>query len=37
MRDDSLPSGGIALDAGTFGGGNLQVSFDNLSVTGSTP
>lgn len=37
LNDSSLSSGSIALDAGTFGGGNLQVSFDNLSVTGSTP
>lgn len=33
LSDPTFNSGGIALDAGTFGGGNLQVSFDNLAVT----
>ena len=33
LTDPTFSSGGIALDAGTFGGGNLQVSFDNLVVT----
>jgi len=33
LSDPTFSSGGIALDAGTFGGGNLQVSFDNLAVT----
>ncbi len=33
LSDATFNSGGIALDAGTFGGGNLQVSFDNLAVT----
>lgn len=33
LTDDSPVSGAIALDAGTFGGGNLQVSFDNLTIT----
>lgn len=36
--DDPAYSGGtIGLDAGTFGGGNLQVSFDNLSITAGNP
>lgn len=35
--DEGLSAGGIALDAGTFGGGDLQVSFDNLSITPGTP
>ncbi|CUS02253.2 conserved protein of unknown function [Candidatus Promineifilum breve] len=35
--DDTLAAGGIALDAGTFGGGDLQVSFDNLTITPGTP
>ena len=33
LSDPTFGSGGIAFDAGTFGGGNLQVSFDNLAVT----
>ncbi len=33
LSDPTFNSGGIALDAATFGGGNLQVSFDNLAVT----
>ncbi len=33
LSDPTLSNGGIALDAGTFGGGNLQVSFDNVAVT----
>ena len=37
VNDSTFSSGGIALDAGTFGGGNLQVSFDNLSITSVTP
>jgi hypothetical protein len=37
VSDTSLASGRIALDAGTFGGGNLQVSFDNLSITRDAP
>jgi hypothetical protein len=30
--DDSYSAGNIALDAGTFDGGGIQVSFDNLAV-----
>lgn len=37
VTDASLIEGAIGLDAGTFGGGNLQVAFDNLRITGSTP
>lgn len=37
LTDPSFSSGAIAFDAGTFGGSNLQVSFDNLNVTGTTP
>lgn len=37
VNDSTFNSGGIALDAGTFGGGNLQVSFDNLSITSVVP
>lgn len=33
LNDDAPASGAIALDAGTFGGGNLQVSFDDLTIT----
>lgn len=33
LTDEAFRSGSIALDAGTFGGGNLQVSFDNLAIT----
>ena len=33
LSDPTFSSGAIALDAGTFGGGNLQVSFDNVAVT----
>lgn len=35
VNDSTYAGGSIALDAGTFGGGNLQVSFDNLSITTS--
>lgn len=37
VTDASLIEGAIGLDAGTFGGGNLQVAFDNLRITGSAP
>ncbi len=37
VTDTTLIDGFIGLDAGTFGGGNLQVSFDNLRITGSAP
>lgn len=33
LVDDAPTVGSIALDAGTFGGDNLQVSFDNLTIT----
>ena len=33
VNDASLSSGQVALDAGSFGGETLQVSFDNLTVT----
>lgn len=35
VTDDTYSSGTIALDAGTFAGTNLQVSFDDLVVYGS--
>jgi hypothetical protein len=37
VADETLAAGGVALDAGTFGGGDLQVSFDNLTITPGTP
>lgn len=37
LTDTTLAGGAVGLDAGTFGGGNLQVSFDNLSITSGTP
>ncbi len=37
VTDATLIDGAIGLDAGTFGGGNLQVSFDNLRITGDAP
>ncbi len=37
VTDTTFIDGAIGLDAGTFGGGNLQVSFDNLHVTGDAP
>jgi hypothetical protein len=37
VTDSGYSGGAIALDAGTFGGGNLQVSFDNLSITSGVP
>lgn len=36
VNDAQLESGAIALDAGTFGSGNLQVSFDNIVVYGES-
>jgi len=33
LIDEHPARGAIALDAGTFGGNNLQVSFDNLVIT----
>lgn len=35
ITDSTYTTGRIALDAGTFGGGDLQVSFDDLSVSTS--
>lgn len=35
VNDPTYSAGSVALDAGTFGGGNLQVSFDNLGITSS--
>jgi hypothetical protein len=35
LTDAAYDSGAIALDAGSFGGGDLQVSFDNLLITGA--
>ncbi len=37
LSDPTYDSGAIALSAGTFGGGNLQVSFDDLVVYGYEP
>lgn len=37
VTDPGFTDGSIALDAGTFGGGNQQVSFDNLSITSGAP
>lgn len=37
VNDNTYTDGAIGLDAGTFGGSNLQVAFDNVTVTGSTP
>lgn len=37
LNDATYPSGAVALSAGTFGGGNLQVSFDDLVVYGYEP
>ena len=37
VTDTTYGSGAVGLDAGTFGGGNLQVSFDNFSVTSGAP
>lgn len=37
VKDDRYTSGMIGLDAGTFSGGSVQVSFDNLAVTSGTP
>ena len=34
VTDGAYSEGTVALDAGTFGGSNLQVSFDNLSISG---
>jgi hypothetical protein len=33
VSDPTYASGAVALDAGSFGGGDLQVSFDNLVIT----
>jgi len=37
VNDATYADGLIGLDAGTFGGSNLQVAFDNLTITGSAP
>lgn len=37
VDDPAYTGGAVALDAGTFGGGNLQVSFDNLKITADNP
>lgn len=37
VRDDQYAEGLIGLDAGTFSGGSVQVSFDRLSVVSETP
>jgi len=37
LSDTSYPTGAVALSAGTFGGGSLQVSFDDLVVYGYEP
>jgi hypothetical protein len=37
VTDSAYGSGAIALDAGSFGGGDLQVTFDNLVITSGTP
>ncbi len=37
ISDATYTSGAIALDAGTFGGANMQVSFDNLAITTANP
>lgn len=37
VNDNTYASGAIGLDAGTFGGSNLQVAFDNVTITGSAP
>lgn len=37
VQDDQYAAGKIGLDAGTFSGGSLQVSFDNLSIVSESP
>jgi hypothetical protein len=37
INDDRYTGGIIGLDAGTFSGGAVQVSFDSLSVVGEAP
>lgn len=37
LNDSTLSGGRIGFDAGTFGGGNLQVSYDNLDITIDSP
>ena len=37
VSDSTYPTGNIALSAGTFGNGSLQVSFDDLVVYGYEP
>lgn len=37
VNDATYASGAVGLDAGTFGGSNLQVAFDNVAITEGTP
>lgn len=37
LNDTTLSGGQIGFDAGTFGGGNLQVTFDNLDIAIDSP
>ncbi len=37
VTDSTYSGGAIALDAGSFGGGDLQVTFDNLVISSGTP
>ena len=37
VNDATYADGLMCLDAGTCGGSNLQVAFDNLTITGSAP
>ncbi len=37
VNDATYASGAVGLDAGTFGGSNLQVAFDNVAITDGTP
>lgn len=37
INDATYASGAVGLDAGTFGGSNLQVAFDNVVITGNAP
>jgi hypothetical protein len=35
VTDDAYVSGAVALEAGTFAGGDIQVSFDDLLINGA--
>jgi hypothetical protein len=37
ISDDAYTAGAVALEAGTFTGDNLQVSFDDVVITGAPP